>query len=385
MFSARQKEKIGAPQIDEIRRCFPVTENFVYFNHAAVSPLPVDVSNAITRLVEEVQNQGAYRWFEWEKMYAETRRLAAELIGAQSDEISLLKNTSEGVSVVASGLPWEEGDRVLVPRVEFPSNVYPWLQLQDRGVAVDFVPENAGRIPIDEIESRITSRTRLLAISYVQFLSGFRCNLEALGELCRARNIYFFVDAIQGAGVFPLDVGAAKIDFLSGDGHKWLMGPEGCAIFYCRSGLRDRLRPPVVGWRSVKDRADFLDYKLEYIEDGTRFEAGTPNTPGVAGLRAALQFIRRWSRELIERRVLQITDYLVEKLRSRGLEVLSPRDFDSEKSGIVSFRWSGNPNTLWRSLWEKRIVVASREGWVRVSPHFYNSEEEIDRFLSELK
>ena len=385
MFSSRQKEKIGAPGIDEIRRCFPVTQRYIYLNHAAVSPLSVDVSTAMTRMITQVQNEGAYRWVEWEKMYAETRSLAAGLIGAEPHEISLLKNTSEGISVVASGLRWVEGDRILVPVVEFPSNVYPWLQLQERGIAVDFVPESRGVISIDEIESRITGRTRLLAISYVQFLSGFRCDLDALGELCSSRGIYFFVDAIQGAGLFPLDVSAARIDFLAADGHKWLMGPEGCGIFYCRSGLRDKIRPPVVGWRSVKDRANFLDYRLDYVDDGVRFEAGTPNTVGTAGLKAALEFIRRWGRELIEQRVLQVTDYLVERIRERGFEVLSPRNADSEKSGIVSFRCSENSNALCRSLWNKRIVVASRQGWIRVSPHFYNTEEEIDQFLAELK
>jgi selenocysteine lyase/cysteine desulfurase len=255
------------------------------------------------------------------------------------------------------------------------------MNLAPRGVELRLVRERAGRIPIEEVETAIDHRTRVLALSFVEFASGFRHDLARLGAFCRRRGVTFVVDAIQGLGVFPVDVAACHIDALAADGHKWLMGPEGCAIFHCSPALRDRLAVANVGWWSVVNASDYLSYDLTLRDDARRFECGTLNTAGVFGLAAALELLLEVGVERIEARVLALTDGLCEGLQAAGGDILSSRA-PGEASGIVSFTPPGLPPTEFVARAEAAgIIVACRSGRVRVSPHCYNDESDVTALL----
>jgi selenocysteine lyase/cysteine desulfurase len=263
--------------------------------------------------------------------------------------------------------------------------VYPWWSLSEQGVATRMLRGRAGRLPLEDVEEALRgSRVRLLALSSVEFGSGARNDLEALGRLCQERGVLFCVDAIQSLGYLPLDPGAWGIDFLAADGHKWLLSVEGCGLFYCARRMLDRLRPRIVGWRSVKDNRDFDRYQTELQPGAGRFEEGTPNTPGIFALGAAIDLLLELGIEAVGARVLALTDRLVEGLRARGARVLSPRG-PGEASGIVSFTLGDEPPARTAArLRERRVFTIVRRGGVRASPHFYNDQGEIDALLEAL-
>jgi len=265
------------------RDFFPVTRNVVYFNHAAVGPLSVRAYEAMERHARDQREFGALHWREW---YAEVERLraaAGRLIGADPREIAILKNTSEGLSFVAEGLRWRGGDNVVTTALEFPSNWTPWKHVERRGVEVRL----ANQPTIAAIEPLVDERTRIVTVSSVAFHNGFTADLDAIGDLCARRNILFCVDAIQSVGVLPMDVRRAKIAFLAADGHKWMCGPEGCALFYVAAEHRDKLDVLENGWTNIDRRGKFILVPTDLLPDARRFEAGSLNTNGVYGLRAA--------------------------------------------------------------------------------------------------
>jgi selenocysteine lyase/cysteine desulfurase len=265
---------------------------------------------------------------------------------------------------------------------EYPANVYPWLNLASRGVEVRRVPSRGPRVALEDLAAALDGRTRLLTISFVEFASGFRNDLDALGELCRGRGIAFFVDAIQGLGVLPLDVQATPVDFLAADGHKWLLGPEGAGILYVRREWVDRLRPINVGWNSVVGAWDFshIDFRLK--PHAGRWESGTLNVAGIVALGAALELLLEIGVPAIAARVLELTDELCARAAGAGLEVFSSR-VPAERSGIVSLSVPGaDPRALARRCRAAGVVVAARGGRLRVSPHCYNTTEELERLLS---
>jgi selenocysteine lyase/cysteine desulfurase len=308
------------------------------------------------------------------------------LINADETEIAFLKNTSEGLSLVAEGYPWRPGDSVVMFGGEFPANVYPWLHLESRGVTVRTVaPVERGRIRLEDIAAAIDDTTRLLSLSHVQYASGFRSDVAAVGRLCRERGVLFCLDAIQGLGVFPVDVQAMHVDFLAADGHKWLVSPEGAAIFYCRQEHVETLRPTSIGWKSVVNHGDFahIDFRLQ--RGATRFECGTMNVPGIVGLGASLQLFTEVGVETIRDRVREITDYLVQRLPEVGARVYGLRGAD-EWSGIVSFELPGqDPKAVKQRCLERKVVISYRDGRLRASPHFYNNREDIDALIDALR
>ncbi len=220
--------------LESYRDEFPVTRNYVYLDHAGVAPVSLRVKRAVEEFISDATESGAFNYTSWTKRVEEIRRKSAALIGAESEEVAFVRNTSHGISIVAQGLDWKEGDNLIVYEKEFPSNIYPWLNLKERGVEVRFISSPNERILIEDIEGLIDSRTRLITLSSVQFSSGFRVDLKSVGELCRRKGVLFFVDAIQSLGVVPMDVEEFHVDFLAADGHKWLLSPEGTGIFYCR-------------------------------------------------------------------------------------------------------------------------------------------------------
>lgn len=371
---------------DEARRCrvFPVCRKRVFMAHAAVAALPAPVAAAmagwVRRAAVEQQEFG-----EVLRVVADTRALAAALIGADADEIALLGPTSLGLSLVALGLPWEPGDEVVCYPDDYPANVYPWLELARRGVVVRRLkPALTGDITPELVAGALTARTRLVALASANFLTGQRIDIDAIGRLLRARGVLFCVDAIQTLGAFPL--AAAAVDFLSADAHKWLLGPVAVGIVYVRRERFDLLRPALLGAWNVESPNYLAQDEVRFVETARRYEPGTLNAVGIYGLRAALRLLAAMGAGPIAARIMALKTELVGRLQERGFIVLGPAGGD-RASGITTCR---QPRVAAPELFARLAaagVVASlrydRGGgaYLRFSPHFYNTVEEIERAL----
>ncbi|HAS55609.1 MAG: hypothetical protein A2X56_12615 [Nitrospirae bacterium GWC2_57_13] len=369
------------PPLSSFRTEFPVTKTHIYLDHAGIAPISLRVKKAVEGFLDECTRSGAFPYPFWMSRVNEVRKACARLINADRDEIAFVKSTSHGLSLVASGLDWKAGDNVLIFESEFPSNIYPWLHLKARGVEARVVPSRKGLFLFDDIKKLIDARTRLLTVSSVQFRNGFRIDLERLGALCRGRNVLFCVDAIQSLGVLPLDVKKCQVDFLSADGHKWLLAPEGIGLFFCRKELAERIDPPLLGWKSVENALDFDHVDLHLRTDALRFEEGSLNVMGIVGLGAALELLGEAGMERIEQQVLDLGELIISEAEQRGLELRSPRDRAS-RGGIVSFTGEFDPLKVRDGLRAQGIMVNVRGGALRVSPHFYNTKEDIQRFYA---
>jgi len=361
----------------QYRGQFPVTSELIYMNHAAVAPLCKPAADAMKALTDDACRYGSFHYSNWMESYSGLRKATATLINAAPGEIAIVKNTSEGIATVALGLDWKQGDHIVAFREEFPANFYPWLRLKKRGVQITWLSIYD---PLEKITEAVRG-ARLLAISYVNYLSGFRVDLQAIGEACRQHNCFFFVDAIQGMGVLPLDVEACRIDALAADGHKWMLGPEGHGVLYVREKWLDAIEPVEFGWTNPAGYEDYSSRDMTLRSDAGRYECGTLNTVGCYGLRAALDFINEVGVDRIAAAVLSLVDKLEAGVRAKGYEVMTERS-GQNRSGIISFR---HPTLDCRSLVSElkrnRITCAPRQGWVRMSPHFYISPEDIDQVL----
>lgn len=364
------------------REEFPVTRELCYLDHASLAPLPRRVSAAIARLLAQRSRRGSLCLPGWVELVEAVRARAAAFIGARPEEVAFVKNTTEGVLLAAESIPWQPGDNVVAVRGEFPANVYPWLALERRGVEVRRVPARPdGRVPVGDLLARVDGRTRVLAVSHVQFSTGFAADLAALGRACADAGVFLFVDAAQSLGALRVDVRAAGIAFLAANSGKWLLGPGGVGVFFCAASALDRLVPVNIGWRSVRHPGDARDIRLDLRPGAARFEEGSWNLPGIAGLGAALRLLSEVGMERVEARVLALTDRLTAGLARLGCEILSPRG-PGEGSGIVAFRVPGRAaGAVVEALRARGVVVSLCGDAVRVSPHFYNLEEEIDRLL----
>ncbi len=364
---------------------FPVTKSYVYMNHAGVAPLSRRVRDAMVGFVEDATVNGAVNVDSWTETVEMCRSVAAQLINADATEIAFMKNTTQGILIAANGIDWCQGDNVVTTAVEFPANVYPWWSLKERyGVQTCMVPERDGRIHLEDIIEAIDERTRVVTISHVEFASGYRNDIKAIGEICRERDVWFVVDAIQSLGAIEVDVKSSHIDILAADGHKWLLAPEGAAIFYCAKDKLERLINTNVGWASVVNPREFLDYDLTQKPDATRFEEGSYNSIGLYGLKAAIDLLLEIGVSNIETRILELTSGLIKGLNAKGYRVITPKS-DSERAGIVVFESDHyTPAELFALLNERNIITAERGSGVRVSPHFYNTELEIADLLETL-
>jgi len=363
---------------------FPVTARWAYFDHAAVAPLSAPARRALVEWADDMTENGDVHDAAWRRRVEDARRRAGQMLRCDPLDLAFVKNTSEGIGIVAEGLPWQPGDNVVTAADEYPANVYPWMNLARRGVETRLVASRDGRILLDDIRAAMDARTRLVSLSFVEFASGFRNDLGAVGALCRERGVYFFVDGIQGLGVLPLDLAGSPVDFLAADGHKWLLGPEGAALLYVRRDLVERLHPVGVGWHSVVKALDFaqLDFRLK--PHAGRWESGTFNTGGILGLGASLELLLGAGIDAVAGRVRELTDYLCEGARSAGLGVYSSRR-EGEWSGIVSLLVPGDVGGLVRRCRDGGVVVNQRQGRLRVSPHAYNTTDEIDQLLDLLR
>ncbi len=359
---------------------FPVTDNLVYLNHAAVAPLCGPAAEAMKGLVDDACLFGSIHYDKWMQAYDGLRRSAAKLINASPGEIAIVKNTSEGIATIALGLNWKPGDRVIAFREEFPSNYYPWLRLEARGVDLTWLSIYDS---LDKIAQALPG-AKLLAISYVNYLSGYRVNLNEIGRLCQSEGCFFFVDAIQGMGALPLDVEETHIDALAADGHKWMLGPEGNGVLYVRRKWLDAIEPVEFGWTNPAKYADYSSRDMTLRPDAGRYECGTLNTVGCFGLKAAIDLLLNVGIEKIAPAVLELADQLESGARAKGYEVIIPRT-EATGSGIVSIRHpSLTSSQVVSKLKQQNIVAAPRQGWVRLSPHFYITPEHIERVLREL-
>lgn len=381
LHNARNLEPMDMKNFNSYRHEFPITDKYIYLDHAGVAPISLRVKKAVERFLAESAEGGAFHYLRWIKRVGEVRRACARLLNAHSDEIAFVKSTSHGLSIVAEGLDWKAGDNLLIYEREFPSNIYPWLNLKRKGVEVRIIPSRDGRILIEDIERLMDSRTRLLAISSVQFANGFKIDLKRAGELCQKKGVLLCVDAIQSLGVIPMDVRDYHIDFLSADGHKWLLGPEGVGIFYCRKELAERLNPPLIGWKSVQNEFEFDRPEFKLKTNALRFEEGSMNLLGIFGLGAAIELLFEVGISNIENRVLTLGDLIICEAEKRGFKILSPR-LREERGGIITFSGNFDPLNMRDALRGKGIMVNVRGGGIRVSPHFYNTDEELERFFA---
>lgn len=365
---------------------FPLAPELLYLNHAAVSPWPRRTAEAVHAFADENLRFGSLHYPRWLTVEARLRERLARLVGAPSpDDIALVKNTSEALSFVAYGLSWQAGDRVVITDQEFPSNRIVWESLRERGVEVRQAALGAAADPEAAVMAAVDGHTRLVAVSSVQYASGLRMDLERLGAWCRARGVLLCVDAIQSLGAVRFDAQAYGADFVMADGHKWMLGPEGLGLFYCRAELRERLRLTQFGWHMVERPGDYDAPTWAVAASARRFECGSPNMLGIHALERSLSLLEEVGMARVEALVLEGSGQLIEGLHRLGLEVLTPAA-PERRAGIVTFRQrGGDPAALHRALTEATVVCAVRGGGVRFSPHFYTGAARLERALALLE
>jgi cysteine desulfurase/selenocysteine lyase len=364
----------------EIRKLFPVAEHVTYLKNCAAAPVSMPVAEAMERYARNYAEIGKYKDPD---LVEHLRAKIALLINAQPHEIAFVQNTVTGINIVAQGIRWQQGDEVIVPAVEFPANYYPWYNLRSRGVAVRTVPERSdGTIAVEDILSAIGPRTKLIAISSVQFTNGFRSDLRALAARAHEHGVWLSVDAVQEVGCIPMDVAETGVDFLQSASHKWLLGPIGTGFMFVRHELIDELDVSFVGHDSMVERKEYLPYAWEPWPDARRFEAGVHNHGGLAGLNAAIDLLTDIGIADIAERVRSLTDYLVTCLRDANCQILSPLH-DSARSGIILFAHPSIGSVeLVARLEAAGVLTSERSGGVRVGPAFYNDERDIDRLMA---
>jgi selenocysteine lyase/cysteine desulfurase len=370
----------------DIRALFPITQHSIYLNHAAISPLPTTTMHAVETQLRDVHENGSANFRTWLATKEQARELLANLLGARPEQVAFMRNTSDALSTVANGLTWRAGDNIVSFSREFPSNIYPWLRIRDVfGVEVRLCEERDGRVDIEELESMIDANTRVVAVSHVQYASGFRIDLQRLGRLVREHDALFVVDVIQALGVVPTDVEAEFIDVAAGAGHKWLMAPEGIGYLYLSDRARERIQPTLVGWISVPNPDDYLNFEQGWNPGTLAWETGTGPASLLYGFKASLELLTSHGIQKIANYLEELTDHLCEGLKGKRYEVVSSRA-PGEKSQIVCIRPPEGLSamSLYHQLNAKNIVTAPRGDRLRIAPHFYNTATEIDEFIKAL-
>jgi len=378
--------------IEKARSYFPyLKKGIIYFNHASTGPITTKVKERIEAFLTERSEEKIDDYYAFKDVADETKTMIGEMINCEGDRIAFLDNTTNGIIWLAQGINWKSGDRIILNDVEFPANVYPFLQLKEKGVEVDFIKSKNGIVTAEEVIDAIKPDTKLISISFVQFLSGYRVDLEKIGKACKEHGIIFSVDAIQGLGAVRLDIEKCNIDFLASGTQKWLLGLQGLAFIYIRKELQDKMKTAPIGWLAVNDAWDLLNFDLTTKETAERFQPGTLNNLGIYAFNSSMKFLKEFGFDEIEKQVLSNSKYFIEQLASIGYK--SPLLSQPEKhlSGIVSFsQKDGIPEgksaeKIFEHLSSKKIVCSLREGYIRFAPHFYNTKQEIDKVVDELR
>ncbi|MGZ8185027.1 MAG: aminotransferase class V-fold PLP-dependent enzyme [Methylobacter sp.] len=358
---------------------FPLSDDLIYLNHAAVAPWPKRTGLAVIEFAEQNTRYGSRFYADWLNKEAELRTQLQILLNAPSaDDIALVKNTSEALSFVACGLDWQAGDNIVSSNEEFPSNRLPWESLATQGVEFRQADLNSSDSPEDALFALVDGNTRLLTISSIQFASGLRMDLEKIGSFCNQHNILFCIDAIQSLGAVQFDVQAYQADFVMADGHKWMFGPEGLGVFYTTPAAREKLRLTQYGWHMMKDIHNYENKPWEIHPTARRFECGSPNMLGIHAFSASLSLLLDTGMNVVESLVMENASYLMDEIdKNEQLILLSQRQYRL-KSGIVVFKHRVTPNAvLYKHLQKNGVVCALRGEGIRFSPHFYNTHEEI--------
>lgn len=369
--------------LSAIRKQFPFTKNIIYFNHAADGPIPLsslkatlDYYHTLTHRLDISTDHHSFLLLD------RIRETIAKMINSSQNEIALTSNTSYGLNIVANGLNFKAGDEILLSDVEFPANVYPWLNLKSRGVRIKFVKNENEFFSIENLVRAINQRTKLLSLSSVQFFNGYKNDLEKIGKICRESQIIFVVDGIQGVGNSILDVKKSQIDFLSCGGQKWLLSAPGTGFFYCSKKFLNKLKPSFFGWLGVDWKIDFTDllrYDLKPFDSARRFEIGSYSYSNLRTFYASLKLLEKIGIPKIQKQNLALLDRLIDYLKDSPYQIKSSLD-PKHRSSIFSFS-AKNGKKLSEKLIKSNIIVSYREGLIRLSPHFYNTELEIDRLI----
>lgn len=371
---------------DELRALFPITKNAVYLNHAAVSPLSTPVVDAVNRQLHDISEHGSVNFRTWVATKERCRRRLASLMGARPEQIAFLRNTSDALSSIANGISWRSTDNIVTFRGEFPSNIYAWLRLRDTfGVEVRMCEERDGRVDPDELTGLIDENTRIVTISHVQYASGFRTGLAGIGRAARAVDALLVVDLIQSLGIQPVNVDDDLIDAAAWACHKWLMGPEGIGAIYLSDRARSRIEPTLVGWISVPDPENHVDHAQGWKPGALAWETGTGPSALFYGLEASLELLASFEPEQIRNYVSGLANYLAERLVEKSYRLISSREPGEESQIVCVWPKMGNtPYELFRMLKAKGIVTAPRGNGLRIAPHIYNIEADIDRLIEVL-
>ncbi|RME75476.1 MAG: aminotransferase class V-fold PLP-dependent enzyme [Planctomycetota bacterium] len=382
------ESKDFSSQLSDLRSQFPILNHWLYLNHAGVCPISKKVIEGIDAYLRDLAENGVAHEEKWEEMADRVRAQFARLVNCDPLEVTFIRNTSHGLSLFASGYPWKEGDNVvLCEDEEYPSVIYPWKQLKSRGVSIRKVKATEDhRIPISAFLEAIDKKTRALCVSSVEYATGFRNDLASLGQIAHERGIYLIVDGIQSLGALKMDVQKYGIHLLAADSHKWLLGISGIGGCYIHKDLIPLLTPPLVGWKSTKGAWDFDRARYDLWDDARRFEEGSPNYAGIYGFHESLKIFEIFGMEWIESRLFALTDFLIEGLQRLNHPVtfvssLHPK----ERSSFFSFQLPGFGEELASILQEQKVCISYRRKAFRISPHFYNTEDELNRFLEILK
>ena len=371
---------------EKIRKLFPAAENYTYLNSAAVAPLPTIAVEAVASQLRDVSQNASANFTEWVATKNRARQIIAEMLKVEPQQIAFMRNTSDGFATVAGGLNWEKGDNIVSFEKEFPANFYPWRRVRDDfGVELRLCPERNGRIDLDEFIDLIDTNTKLVAISAVQYGSGFRADLEKIGEAARKVDALFAVDIIQALGTTPFDLPAQKVDIAAGASHKWLCSPEGCGILYLSDRARERVKPTLVGWISVEEAWDFEDTEQNYKPNALAWESGTGCSSLFYGLEQSAKLLFETGAKKVENYLEELTDYLCEILPTENYEIVSSRE-KGEKSQIVCIKHRSGlaPTEIAKHLEKENIIVSPRNDRIRIAPHFFNNQEDIEKLTANL-
>lgn len=361
---------------------FPVTREHVYLNHASVGPFPAPVAWATRHAIDSLGQRGSLE-MEQRTPEAEARDRFARLINVPPETIAFTKNVSDSFMTLTQGLDWRQGDNVVTITGEFPANVYPWLNLAEHGVETRFAPLRAGWLDLDDLAALIDDRTRVVTVSFVQFSSGLRADVAAIARLAHARGALCVVDGIQGLGALRLDATAAEVDVVCSGSAKWLLSPAHLGLLYVRPSVAARVRAARRGWLSVSEPFDFFNYEQPQRADAGRLEGGSNNWLGLVALSAALELLQANDAAQIEARALGLAALVRVRLTERGYDLTSPDGLD-ERSPIITFRWphsGGADEVVARLAGAYHVVLSARNGLLRISPHFYNTTDDVERLF----
>ncbi|HEY3487158.1 MAG TPA: aminotransferase class V-fold PLP-dependent enzyme [Gammaproteobacteria bacterium] len=375
------------PQTSVIANQFPLSDDLIYLNHAGVAPWPRCARNAAVRFADENMDNGALHYPRWLQTEQALKQQLCKLLNAESsDSIALLKNTSEALSIIAYGLNWKHGDNIVLASDEFPSNRIVWESLSRYGVEVRVVELPDFKDPETVLLAATDRNTRLLTSSSVHYASGLRMDLERLGTSCKQRGILFCIDAIQSLGAFPVDAQAVHADFIAADGHKWMLGAEGLAVFYCNPAHLETLKLHQYGWHMIEHAGDYERAQWQPARSARRFECGSPNMLGIHILQASLGLLLNYGIESVSTDISRNIAYLIDNIKGmQNVKILSPLQ-PQRRAGILTFAVAGlDPLELNRKLFEHNIIGAPRKGGIRWSPHFYNSELQLQTAIEILQ